>query len=325
MTRLGLTQLDDVGYSSPGEGPWPRVVAVVGPTASGKSEVALDLAVALGGEVVNADAFQIYRGLDIGTAKLNLDQRRGITHHMVDEAGFTQDVTAAWYQRRGRAVLAGLASVGRPAIVAGGSGLFIRGLLDDLRFPGTDSQVRAKWEQQLALSGPEKLHAVLAQVDPSAAAAILPGNGRRIVRALEVCELTGQSFQANLPKSGPPLVPHISVGLLPDLQTLDRQIAARVGAMIAQGFRDEVEQLVARGFGPTLPAAKAIGYQQMMAHLRGELTLDEVIGEMVTATRRYARRQMRWFRADARVTWFETLDWSSTGERILAHVQADRG
>ena len=226
---------------------WPPVVVIVGPTAAGKSEVAIEVARLLGGEIVNADAFQVYRGMDIGTAKVRPADRRGIAHHLLDILDVTQELSVAQYQEAGREVLLRLGSRSVPAVVVGGSGLYVRALLDDLRFPGSDPAIRRRWEARLAELGPDQLHAILAERDPEAAAHILPTNGRRIVRALEVGELTGEPFTAQLPAAGPPLVPHVSVGLDLPRDLLDERIRARVGRMFEAGLVEEVRALLTAG------------------------------------------------------------------------------
>jgi tRNA dimethylallyltransferase len=295
------------------------VVAIVGPTAAGKSDVAVEVAGLIGGEVINADAFQVYRGLDIGTAKLDIAQRRGIAHHMIDILAVTEELSVAQYQRAGRAVLTELAQRGVPAVVVGGSGLYVRALLDDLRFPGSDPLIRARWELRLAEVGPEALHAELAARDPVAAAHILPTNGRRIVRALEVGELTGQPFVAQLPVDGPALVPHFSVGLDLPRDILDIRIEVRVDAMFEAGLVDEVRRLLAAGLREGRTACRALGYPQVIDLLEGHLDRAQATEQIVRATRQYARRQQRWFHRDPRTTWFDAIaPQSSTASAIAA-------
>jgi tRNA dimethylallyltransferase len=300
----------------PGAGPWPTVVAIVGPTASGKSALAMALAQRLGAEIVNADAFQVYRGMDIGTAKPSPAERRLVAHHLLDLLDVTEELSVAEYQRRGREVLAELARRGAPAVVVGGSGLYVRGLLDDLRFPGSDPAVRTRWEQRLAQVGPQALHAELATRDPRAAAHILPTNGRRIVRALEVIELTGEPFAAQLPVDGPPLVAHLSIGLEVDRATLDARIAERVEAMFAAGLVEEVRGLLARGLREGRTASRALGYPQVIDLIEHRIDETAARAAIVAATRAYARRQQRWFRRDPRTRWLAPADPSSTADRI---------
>lgn len=301
------------------------VIAVVGPTAVGKSGVAIELAAALGGHVVNADAFQVYRGMDIGTAKVPLAQRRGIPHHMLDVAGIDEDFGVARFQRDGRDALRRIARAGCPAVVVGGSGLYVRGLLDDLQFPGTSPEVRSHWEAVLVDVGAQRLHSMLALRDPAAAAAILPTNTRRVVRALEVIEITGGPFPARFPKSGPPLVSHTIFGLSAELADLDVRIASRVTEMVSAGLVEEVAQLSRQGLNSAVPAGRAIGYAQVLELLAGRSTLSDAVAATVTATSQFARRQMRWFRSDPRVRWLEaSASAQSTAEQILAHICNDR-
>lgn len=306
--------------NSEGWGPSaPLVVSVVGPTASGKSAVGLRLAQRLGAEIVNADAYAVYRGMDIGTAKPTTAQLAAVRHHLVDALEISEPLSVAWYQAEGRRVLADLARRAVPAVVVGGSGLYVKALLDDLRFPGSDPVVRARWEQQLAESGAPALHVLLQERDPVAAAAILPSNGRRIVRALEVVEMTGQPFVATMDKAGPPFVAHHSFGLELSTAVLDERIAGRVSDMLGAGWLQEVSGLRTRGLAASPTARMALGYQSLLDHLAGELSLADAQEQIVTATRRYARRQRKWFRADPRTHWLcGESDVSSTVEAILS-------
>ncbi len=282
----------------------PVVLAVVGATATGKSDLAVALALALGGEVVNADAMQLYRGMDVGTAKLTAEERRGVPHHLLDVLDVREEASVARYQRDARAVLAQLDGRDRRGVLAGGSGLYVRAALDRLEIPPTDPAVRSRWEGELATAGAPALHARLAAADPAAAAAILATNGRRLVRALEVMELTGRPFSATLPVQEY-VRPAVQIGLAAAREVLDARIAARVDRMWAAGLVAEVEALVAEGLreGPT--ASRALGYAQVLAQLDGELTADEARERTVTATRRFVRRQRSWFRRDAATTWFD--------------------
>lgn len=301
------------------DGPWPEVICLVGPTASGKSAVGIEVARAVGGEVINADAFQVYRGMDIGTAKVPAADRHAVPHHLIDILDIGDELSVAAYQRAGREVLRRLAALGTPAVVVGGSGLYVRALLDDLRFPGSDPVLRARWEERLRMVGAAALHEVLAQRDPQAAAQILPSNGRRIVRALEVGELTGEPFIARLPIAGPPLVPHVAVGLDVPRPVLDARIADRVDHMFAHGLVAEVCRLLDLGLREAPTAGRALGYSQVIALIDGELTEQQAREDIVLATRRYARRQERWFRRDPRVEWIPTSAQPlSTAEAILA-------
>jgi tRNA dimethylallyltransferase len=280
------------------------MIAVVGATTAGKSDLAVELALALGGEVVNADSMQLYRGMDIGTAKLAPGERRGVPHHVLDVWDVTAAASVAEYQDLADAAIADITRRGKVPVVTGGSGLYIRAALGDLEFPGTDLRIRERLEGELAEAGPAPLYDRLRAADPAAAAAILPGNGRRIVRALEVIELSGQPFSATMPgyDGGRPA---IQLGVQVDRAELDRRITARVDRMWAAGFEAEVRGLAARGLRDGKTASRALGYQQLLRHLDGELTSDEARDETARATRRFARRQESWFRRDPRVLWLD--------------------
>ncbi|MGY1591851.1 tRNA (adenosine(37)-N6)-dimethylallyltransferase MiaA [Geodermatophilus sp. SYSU D00708] len=282
----------------------PPVVALVGPTATGKTALGVALAHRLGGEVVNADSMQLYRGMDIGTAKPDVAERDGVPHHLLDVWHVRQAASVAEYRRLARAEIDRLRAAGTVPLLVGGSGLYVRAVLDELDFPGTDPAVRARLEAELAEAGPAVLHARLAAVDPAAAAVVLPSNGRRIVRALEVVEITGGPFRAQLPDPRPHY-PAVVVGLDRDPAELDRRIAVRVDRMWAAGFVAEVEALAADGLreGPT--ASRALGYAQVLAQLDGELTAEEARERTVSTTRRFVRRQRSWFRRDAATTWLD--------------------
>ena len=283
----------------------PVPIAVVGPTATGKSDLAVRLALRLGGEVVNADAMQLYRGMDIGTAKITDAERQGVPHHMLDVLDVTETASVAAYQRHTRALLEDLLAAGRTPVLVGGSGLYVQAVLDDLKFPGTDDAVRARLEEELAVVGGAALHERLAVLDPAAALAILPGNVRRVVRALEVIELTGQPFSANLPKPGPARYGTVLVGIDRDVASLDERVDLRVSQMFAAGLVDEVRALEAEGLRDGRTAARALGYQQVLAAFDGEYSLDAAATETARATRRFVRRQRSWFRRDQRITWFD--------------------
>ena len=282
----------------------PRLVAVVGPTATGKSDLGLALAAALGGEVVNADAMQLYRGLDIGTAKLTRAERAGVPHHLLDVLDVTEAASVAAYQRAAREVVERLLAAGRTPVLVGGSGLYVQAVLDELEFPGTDPGLRAELEAELADRGPAALHARLAERDPAAAAAVLPSNGRRIVRALEVIALTGRPFPARLPSPGPGRYDAVLIGIERDTAELDLRVARRVARMFAAGLVDETRVLLARGLREGRTASRALGYQQVVAALdSGQLTV--AAAETVRATRRFVRRQRSWFRRDPRIHWLD--------------------
>jgi tRNA dimethylallyltransferase len=282
----------------------PPVVAVVGPTATGKTALAVELAHRVGGEVVNADSMQLYRGMDIGTAKPDAAERGGVPHHLLDIWHVRQPASVAEYRDLARAEIDRLRAAGTVPLLVGGSGLYVRAVLDELDFPGTDAALRARLEEELAAQGPAGMHARLARLDPAAAAAVLPSNGRRIVRALEVIELTGGPFRAQLPEPRPHY-PAVVVGLDRDPAELDERIASRVDRMWAAGFVGEVAALAADGLreGPT--ASRALGYAQVLAQLDGTLSADEARERTVGTTRRFVRRQRSWFRRDAALTWFD--------------------
>ncbi|QNP65669.1 tRNA (adenosine(37)-N6)-dimethylallyltransferase MiaA [Streptomyces genisteinicus] len=282
--------------------PAPRVIAVVGPTAAGKSDLGVFLAQQLDGEVVNADSMQLYRGMDIGTAKLTLEERDGVPHHLLDIWDVTEAASVAEYQRLARAEIDRLLAEGRTPVLVGGSGLYVRGAVDALEFPGTDPAVRARLEEELELHGPGALHARLAAADPPAAAAILPGNGRRIVRALEVIEITGRPFTANLP-GHESVYDTVQIGVDVGRPELDARIAARVDRMWEAGLVEEVRRLEAGGLRRGRTASRALGYQQVLAALAGECTDQQAREDTVRTTKRFARRQDSWFRRDPRVRW----------------------
>jgi tRNA dimethylallyltransferase len=278
------------------------VIAVVGATAAGKSDLGVALARHLGGEVVNADSMQLYRGMDIGTAKLTPAERQGVPHHLLDVWDVTVAASVAEYQRLARDVIDRLLAEGRTPVLVGGSGLYVRGAIDALDFPGTDPEVRARLEAELAEHGPAALHARLAAADPAAAQAILPGNGRRVVRALEVIEITGRPFTANLP-GHEAVYDTLQIGVAVPRPELDERIALRVERMWDAGLVEEVRALEARGLREGRTAPRALGYQQVLAFLAGECTEAEALAETVRATKRFARRQESWFRRDPRVHW----------------------
>jgi tRNA dimethylallyltransferase len=278
------------------------VIAVVGPTASGKSDLALTLAQRLGGEIVNADAMQLYRGMDIGTAKLPIEARRGIAHHQLDVLDVRQEASVAAYQRQARLDLAGIRSRRHRPILVGGSGLYVRAALDRLLIPPTDSAVRRRLQDELAHVGIQAMFARLERSDPVAAQSIQPNNERRVVRALEVIELTGRPFSATLPVREYE-IPAITIGLLVPRPELDERIAARVHRMWDTGLLDEVRRLDAAGLREGRTAAKALGYSQALAHLDGLRSAEQAVEDTITSTRRFARRQESWFRPDHRIHW----------------------
>src|SRR5512146_90786 len=297
-------------------------IAVVGPTAAGKSDLAVELALALDGEVINADSMQLYRGMDIGTAKLTAEERRGVPHHLLDVWDVTTTASVAEYQELADAAIAAIEGRGKVPVRVGGSGRYIRAALGDLEFPGTDEEIRERLERELAAGGPAPLYTRLKDADPAAAAAILPTNGRRIVRALEVIELSGRPFSATLPgyDAGRPAV---QLGVQVDRAELDRRIDARVDRMWAAGFEEEVRHLAAHGLRDGRTASRALGYQQMLRHLDGEWTLDQARDETARGTRRFARRQESWFRRDPRVRWLASGEGLAV--RALAEIALGTG
>ncbi|WP_030902533.1 tRNA (adenosine(37)-N6)-dimethylallyltransferase MiaA [Streptomyces sp. NRRL F-5126] len=303
--------------------PAPRVIAVVGPTAAGKSDLGVHLARELGGEVVNADSMQLYRGMDIGTAKLTEEERGGVPHHLLDIWDVTETASVAEYQRLARAEIDRLRAAGRVPVLVGGSGLYVRGVIDALDFPGTDPQVRARLESELTMRGSGALHARLAAADPAAARAILPSNGRRVVRALEVIEITGRPFTANLP-GHEAVYDTVQIGVDVERPELDARIALRVDRMWEAGLVEEVRALEARGLRDGRTASRALGYQQVLAALAGTCTQDEARAETVRATKRFARRQDSWFRRDPRVHWLAGAEGAAEELRRRALTLVER-
>ncbi len=275
------------------------LIAVVGPTGTGKSALGIALANAVGGEVVNTDSMQLYRGMDIGTAKLPEAERNGVPHHLLDIWPVTEPASVAEYQRQARDVVDRLRAAGRTPVLVGGSGLYLRAVIDRFDFPGTDPAVRARLEQELFRLGPAPLYERLKTLDPEAATRILPSNGRRIVRALEVVELTG-SFTAALPDPQP-VYQTVQIGVDLDTEVLDERLARRVDQMWADGFVAEVRHLEAHGLRDGRTASRALGYQQILRYLAGEYTEEQARDETVRATRRFVRRQRSWFRRDQRI------------------------
>ena len=286
----------------------PRPVAVVGPTATGKTDLALDLAEHLDGEIVNIDAMQLYRGMDIGTAKLPVDQRRGVPHHLFDVLDVTETATVAAYQDAAVRVVEDILSRGRTPVVVGGSMMYVQALLDDWAFPATDQAVRARWERLLETEGVAAVHAALRAADPVAADTILPTDGRRMVRALEVVELTGRPFAASAPTIGAPRWDTVVLGVDRETAALDARIEQRTAAMFDHGLVAEVESLADNGLREGQTARRAIGYAQVLAYLDGEYDLARARERTLIGTRRYVRRQRSWFRRDPRVIWVDGAD-----------------
>ncbi|RZK95675.1 MAG: tRNA (adenosine(37)-N6)-dimethylallyltransferase MiaA [Rhodococcus sp. (in: high G+C Gram-positive bacteria)] len=297
----------------------PIPIAVVGPTATGKSDLALDLAERLGGEIVNIDAMQLYRGMDIGTAKLAPAERRGIPHHQLDVLDVTQTATVANYQQAAVRDVEAIAARGAVPVIVGGSMMYVQSLLDEWSFPATDASVRARWEAVLADEGVAAVHAELSRVDPDAAASILPTDGRRLVRALEVVEITGRPFAASAPRIGEPRWGTHIIGVDRDTAHLDDRIRLRTRLMFDRGLVDEVRGLIGVGLREGVTAPRAIGYAQVLAWLDGEYDLDEAQERTFIGTRRYVRRQRSWFRRDTRIHWVDGSDpdLADTTLRIL--------
>jgi len=282
------------------------LVVIGGATATGKSDLAVALAQRIGGQVVNADSMQLYKGMDIGTAKLSMAERQGIPHHMLDLVEVSTDVNVAWYQERARAVIDELLAADIPVIVVGGTGFYIKAILDDLNFPDTDPAVREKLTLEAEKIGGDALHQRLGKLDPAAAAAIPRENVRRVIRALEVIEITGEPFTANLPREDSTKYPQaLQFGLNMDRELLDDRVELRVDRMFQQGLVNEVEELITKGLLEGKTARAALGYAQVISALAGEITMDEAISQTKLATRQYIRRQETWFRRDQRITWLE--------------------
>lgn len=290
----------------------------MGPTASGKTELSLDLAQALGGEVVNTDAMQVYRGMDIGTAKLPPAERRGIPHHLLDTLTVREPATVADFQRWARAAIADIRGRGATPVLVGGSALYTRAILDRFDFPGTDPAVRARLEAELDTVGSPALHARLAGLDPAAAERIEPENGRRVVRALEVIEVTGEPFSATLPVQEYADPATVQVGVAIERDVLEERITQRVRQMFDGGLLDEVVALRADGLAEGRTASAAIGYRQAAAVLDGEMTVAEAIERTVIATRQFARRQMAWWKDDPRITWVRYDDPDRVAQALAA-------
>lgn len=282
------------------------LVVIGGATATGKSDLAVALAQRIGGQVVNADSMQLYKDMDIGTAKLSMAERQGIPHHMLDLVEVSTDVNVAWYQERARAVIDELLAADIPVIVVGGTGFYIKAILDDLNFPDTDPAVREKLTLEAEKIGGDALHQRLGKLDPAAAAAIPRENVRRVIRALEVIEITGEPFTANLPREDSTKYPQaLQFGLNMDRELLDDRVELRGDRMFQQGLVNEVEELITKGLLEGKTARAALGYAQVISALAGEITMDEAISQIKLATRQYIRRQETWFRRDQRITWLE--------------------
>jgi tRNA dimethylallyltransferase len=282
----------------------PPLIIICGPTATGKSDLALEVAEKFGGEVINADSMQLYRGMDLGTAKLTVEERRGIPHHLLDILTVNQDASVAQYQSLARAAVDAIRERGKAAIVVGGTGLYIKAMIDEMNFPETDPALRKKLEDEAELLGTAELYSRLRLLDPEAAAAIEPANTRRIIRALEVIEVTGQPYSANLPSDTSLKYPEAHhYGLAMERSNLAPRIESRVHRMFDQGLVAEVEKLLGEGLLEGTTAQRAIGYAQVIAHLNGEIDIAQAKEETIVATRQYVRRQETWFKRDQRIQW----------------------
>ncbi len=280
------------------------VIVVCGATATGKSDIGLALASELDGEIINADSMQLYKGMNIGTAKLSTEERKGIPHHLLDVLNVSEDASVAWYQSRARSLISEIESRGKCVIIVGGTGLYIKAILDDLNFPDTDQKVRDRLNEMAEKIGAPAMHERLAQLDPAAALAIDPQNLRRVIRALEVIEITGKPFTANLPRKESTRYPQArQFGLVMDRQSLATRIDERVERMWEQGFVIETQRLVEAGIRRGRTAQLALGYAQVLKFIGGEISEDEAKEDTKRATRQYARRQETWFSRDRRIQW----------------------
>lgn len=291
------------------------LVAVVGLTASGKSGFSLQLAAALGErgvacEIISADAFQLYRGMDIGTAKVSREERGGIPHHLLDVLALEEKASVAAYQRSCRQVIEQIRARKALPMLVGGSGLYVRAALDEIEFPGTDSGIRARLEAQAAQLGIAKMHQRLAEVDPESAVRIVPANERRVIRALEVYELTGKKFSATMPRREY-FQPAVQLGIKWPLAVLDERISQRTAQMLTQGFIEEVAQLEKQGLADTPTACRATGYQAVMDYLAGKISREEAAEQIALQTRQLARKQRKWFRKDPRIHWLDGEEGAS--------------
>ena len=284
-----------------------KLVVIAGATATGKSALSIALAESIDAEIINADSMQVYRGMDIGTAKIIVDERQGIRHHMLDVLEVNQDSTVAWYQSDARAAIDEIHSRGKNVVMVGGTGLYIKAVIDELNFPDTDPMVRHTLNKEAEQLGIDAMFERLERLDSAAALAIDRANLRRIIRALEVIEITGKPFTANLPRQESVRYPHAQqFGLVMDREHLSERIDVRVNSMFEQGLVAEVENLIGAGLLQGRTAQRALGYSQVISHLNNELSLDAAIEETKRATRQYARRQETWFSRDSRIKWIAT-------------------
>jgi len=285
-----------------------KTIVICGATATGKSDLAVALAKEIEAEIVNADSMQLYRGMDIGTAKLTLGERGGVDHHLLDVLDVTEDATVAWYQDSARAAIAEIHSRGKSAVIVGGTGLYIKAILDDLNFPDTDPAVRERLNTEAEEFGVARLFERLQLLDPAAAAAIDIQNVRRVIRALEVIEITGQPFTANLPREDSSRYPDaLQFGLVMDREKLTERIDHRVDLMWEKGLVAEVDALLVKGINQATTARRALGYAQVISMRAGEISEEQAKEETKRATRQYARRQETWFSRDARIKWISPI------------------
>ena len=296
-----------------------KLIVICGATATGKSDLAVALAQEIDAEIINADSMQLYKGMDIGTAKITMEERKGIAHHLMDLLDVTQDANVAWYQENARAAISEIHARGKNVIIVGGTGLYIKAILDELNFPDTDPVVRAALELEFATQGIGPLFERLEKLDPAAALAIDKANSRRVIRALEVIKITGKPFTANLPREESSRYPHAQqFGLVMDRELLSERISNRVDRMWEQGLVAEVEKLMVAGITQGVTAQRALGYAQVIAQIEGKVTEEEAQEETKRATRQYARRQETWFSRDERITWISPSQ--NALQRILESI-----
>jgi tRNA dimethylallyltransferase len=296
-----------------------KLIVICGATATGKSDLAVCLAHEIDAEIINADSMQLYKGMDIGTAKITMEERKGIAHHLMDLLDVTQDANVAWYQENARAAISEIHARGKNVIIVGGTGLYIKAILDELNFPDTDPVVRAALELEFATQGIGPLFERLEKLDPAAALAIDKANSRRVIRALEVIKITGKPFTANLPREESSRYPHAQqFGLVMDRELLSERISNRVDRMWKQGLVAEVEKLMVAGITQGVTAQRALGYAQVIAQIEGKVTEEEAQEETKRATRQYARRQETWFSRDERITWISPSQ--NALQRILESI-----
>lgn len=296
-----------------------KLIVICGATATGKSDLAVALAQEINAEIINADSMQLYKGMDIGTAKITVEERKGIPHHLMDLLDVTNDANVAWYQEHARAAITEIHARGKNVIVVGGTGLYIKAILDELNFPDTDPVVRAELELEFATKGIGPLFERLEKLDPAAALAIDKANSRRVIRALEVIKITGKPFTANLPREESSRYPHAQqFGLVMDRDALSERISNRVERMWEQGLVAEAERLLVAGITQGVTAQRALGYAQVIAQIEGKVTEEEAKEETKRATRQYARRQETWFSRDERITWISPTQ--NALQRILESI-----